>query len=1025
MAAKRQSRASITQAARTKSKRKAKQATFTRPGITVDTNVSRHKAKPPRQLFPQKSSDLLKPNGIVGFVNLPDFSEDHDSGKKSTWWQFGKSKGNMGDKGENTDSPSKTRPANGFGFKNKTMRAQNRDQEPPSIVTPTQETYQRGMFARPSDAADERAYASPQTGGTLRPGRFASVEVSPADRPITIGLSIPSDSLSEHEDYRTNRQRSESDVTLVTPNIIITPAALKSVWSPDTTFFPSDYTNNQYVPPVPTVPSHLVGSGHTAIPSQPARDKEFETSQKSNHVRDSTIDSAVTAFEEDEDTRRKARITSTGTLFEEDATPHSSREKTNKGHLDLSIDTALTPTPRLSRGWWNVITTPFELSRSNSLWTRRTVGNGDTTPDVPMVPQRFGASPVSASTPSTYIWSATEKAFSPNDREVPLLLGLELPNQMRETARLSNSQPQMGRVEGVQTHEPLTQTSPKALEPAHLTNPPLQMIPFEGFQSREPGPQSSIPQPQTSIPHPQTSIPPPQMAHTTTYSNNSQFRTPTFEGPPSREQASQNSTPKFSMTHETQWSSPQPQMAPSDNHQRISKKQAREQRREQRREQKREKKQQKSKRSRCCCWLSWCCIIFLALVAIITALAVTLTKKHHKKDDIPTASQWLNLTGYPPMPTGMSTIAQPEAIEEESGCVSPATIWSCALPKEEQASVAPNKPDQPNFKLNIVFDNGTIADKSKTQIAPRAVFNPVSAGAFIRSKLLKIRAITASPAVPSLDDQRFLGNTTDDNKVPFEGEQTPFFISFVDPTMASSSARLVRRGGDNFGNLSDLIPPPSVNSDGTAAPANLLPLPSSQPLQLYDRGLPTEHYGFYNYFDRSIFLKSIQPTNNSFGGVPADTNGGSTFDSATMRCTWAQTRFRVQIWTNSGSTKPLLQGTPTTSTASSASPTSTASPSPDLKRPGSFPYPVTVTLDRHGGALSKKMIYCYGMDTNGKIEKNAQAFVLEDRSFGGVAVNPASGPFDNVPVATKDGGPGGIDGGTGGCGCQWANWLGS
>ncbi|KAF2806907.1 uncharacterized protein BDZ99DRAFT_393270 [Mytilinidion resinicola] len=917
MAAKRQSRASMIQTSRTKSRRKAKQTMVTRPGITVDTSVSQHKGKAPRQLFPQKR--------VHGGSSE---SPQRESRATRARIQTHRIELAMG-----TDSASKTKQC-----------------EP-----------KPGIKSHPP---------FPQTAGTLRPGRFASMEVSPADRPITIGLSIPSESLSEHEDYRTNRQRSESDVTLVTPNIIITPAALKSVWLPD--------------------------------------NKEIETGQKSNHVRDSTIDSAVTAFEEDEDAKRKARVTSTGTLFEEDATPHSSRETNNKGHLDLSIDTALTPTPRLSRGWWNVITTPFELSRSNSLWTRRTVGNGDTTPDVPMVPQRFGASPVSASTPSTYIWSATEKAFSPNDREVPLLLGLDLPNQMHETARLTTSQPQVARSEVVQTREPFTQSSPEAPRPARLTNPPLQMAPFDGLQSREPVPQTSIPQP--------------QMAHTTTYSRDSHFQTASFEGPPSRERAAQNSTPKFSMAHETHWSSPQPQMSPSDDTQRVSKKQER----EQRREQKREKKRQKSKRSRCCCWLSWCCIIFLALVAIITALAVTLTRKHHKKDDIPTASQWLNLTGYPPMPTGMSTIAQPEAIDEISGCVSPATIWSCALPKEEQASVSPNKPDQPNFKLNIVFNNGTIADKSKTQIAPRTVSNPVSAGAFIKSRLLRIRdQLTASPAVPSLDDQRFLGNTTDDNKIPFEGEQTPFFISFVDPTTASSSARLAKRGGGNFGNLSDLIPPPSINSDGTAAAANLLPFPSSQPLQLYDRGLPTEHYGFYNYFDRSIFLKSIQPTNNSFGGVPADTNGGSTFDSATMRCTWAQTRFLVQIWTNSGTTKPLLQGTPTTSTASATSPTSTVSPAADLKRPGSFPYPVTVTLDRHGGALSKKMIYCYGMDTNGKIEKNAQAFVLEDRAFGGVAVNPANGPFDNVPVATKDGGPGGIDGGTGGCGCQWANWLGS
>ncbi|OCL03134.1 hypothetical protein AOQ84DRAFT_303375 [Glonium stellatum] len=427
-----------------------------------------------------------------------------------------------------------------------------------------------------------------------------------------------------------------------------------------------------------------------------------------------------------------------------------------------------------------------------------------------------------------------------------------------------------------------------------------------------------------------------------------------------------------------------------------------------------------------CCWCC-CCIIILALVALIVALSVTLTRKHKASPIEP--SQWLNLTGYPPIPTGVSTIAQPEAIVEISGCVSPATIWSCALPKEEQAANAPSQPDQPNMRLEISFVNGSVVNSSMTQTTRRRrdldrVSNAVSAGSFIRSHLLRIRGQppTPSPGVPSLDDQKFLGNTTDGNSPPFEGEQTPFYISFIDPTKVIS-ARLAKRSGNPFQNITSLIPPPSVNSDGTAAAATLLPLPSSQPLRLYNRGLPTEHYGFYSYFDRSIFLKSIQPTNSSFGGVPADTNGGSSFDSATLRCTWAQTRFLVQIWTNAGKSKPLLQG-PTPTSSSAPSPTATDNSSAnDFTRPGSFPYPVTITLDRHGGTEKEKMIYCYNMDTDGKVIDSSGAFVLEDRSFGGVLVNPTEGPFSNVTVSPADGGPGGIDGGTGGCECQWANWL--
>ncbi|KAI4130301.1 MAG: hypothetical protein LQ347_003445, partial [Umbilicaria vellea] len=313
------------------------------------------------------------------------------------------------------------------------------------------------------------------------------------------------------------------------------------------------------------------------------------------------------------------------------------------------------------------------------------------------------------------------------------------------------------------------------------------------------------------------------------------------------------------------------------------------------------------------------CGITAGLVAMIittVALAMLLTRKRGKT--VPVQSQWLNVTGYPPIPTGIATIARPDAVEENPGCVQPATLWSCALPKEQQASISPNDPDQPNFRVQILFKNSTGSTTTSTATVNKRetrVFNPVTAGSFIRRRILALRDVlldyTPSPSPPSQDDQVFLGNTTDNIAAPFDGEPTPFYITFLPTTTVSSASQVLRRLVQNttgipnsFPDISSGIPAPSVNANGTAASATLLPFPSSQPLRLYNRGSPTEHYGFYNYFDRSIFLRNS--TDAASGKIPDDQNGGSTESEAAVRCTWAQTRFLVQIWTKKGTSAPLL-----------------------------------------------------------------------------------------------------------------------
>ena len=312
-----------------------------------------------------------------------------------------------------------------------------------------------------------------KTADSLTPGSKTWIEISPSDRPIPIGISIPSDSISDFSPYQSTRQRSESDTTLVTPSIIITPAAaMKSVWSPDTEseYTPSIYSRGTFlgeptssdVPPVPALPANVlkISEGSAGLNLHHDGDR-----MAPSHTRNGTLDSAGTAFEEmDFEMPRKDRITSTGTVFEEDEVPLRDR---NTELSNLSLDTAMVPTPRRSRGWWNFITTPFEFSRANSVWTQGG-RNVERTPDVPMVPQRFGQDTDSPATPSAYIWSATEKSpsVSGDARKVFRPLSNVNVSNVLEDSELSGSGSL--HMDGIQSHRKVdVSTSGEAIQPVH------------------------------------------------------------------------------------------------------------------------------------------------------------------------------------------------------------------------------------------------------------------------------------------------------------------------------------------------------------------------------------------------------------------------------------------------------------------------------------------------------------------------------------------------------------------------------
>lgn len=402
--------------------------------------------------------------------------------------------------------------------------------------------------------------------------------------------------------------------------------------------------------------------------------------------------------------------------------------------------------------------------------------------------------------------------------------------------------------------------------------------------------------------------------------------------------------------------------------------------------------------------------VLLAVIILSITLGVVLTRPKHS-EEVP--SIWVNLTDFPPMPTGDLTIVGPDNTVAKSGCTEPSTLWSCSLPKEQHDSVKPYKPDQPTIILQIQWDNSTRNDwKTPNEDPPslkgrRGMGGAAYAGDAIRAR--EAPGFEPSPSPPKFQEMWFLGNTTDNIKSDKKGgEATPFYISLVDSVEESSRKELTKRQElDVNVSLAEVLPSPDLNENGASKPAVLLPQPVQQPVRLYDRGLPTEHYGFYTYFRRTIFLKSVTVLNDTKDGdIPLDEDGGCRETEADFIATWSETRFLVQIWTRilAANTSKLID--PTGQGAIDGS--------PDLIRPGTMPYPVTVTMDTHGGDPGKKFVWAWPIDDRQKIDEENPKLLANDIGAGGTWINKRSRGDEKF---------GGFDGGTGGCKCQWVNWV--
>jgi hypothetical protein len=1074
-------------------------------GIKVVTNFSRHQAAaPPVQMQPSRTAPQM---GC--FVDLAALQAlNGDSNQTSTG--FWKSK--------------KGRELFGAGT------------TVPPVTAEASETYAGTPLHQ---ASRDRSSTQLRRINTLAPSPIKSNgDLSPDDRPIVIGISIPSRDAQEHTlspqtalSETTKIVRSYENRTSMppqTPTIIITPAKEVSCWSPDTMSASTDhrpassiysqathhdrYYSHSNAPPVPQMPASFLED-----------ERQRLAAQKSYFSPDS--DDVTTWGEEDNMDRSaaKSRVVSSCTMFEEDDSPIMTRSARS---ASISADSRMgkhasigtvTTRPR-SKGWWNYITTPF-LTRSNTFVNRDIEGEAPPAlPNLaiaaakaleaerdarswekefsPMTPKAsattiasdpwwdldakkqnpddkspvlretrhkvqtstdglpiiqsetagFGAVPTMTTIASKDIsqlsrdnTSATFKSLSEistSDREVPVLM--DAPNARRSQNNNPFVQPRLGDFDDPPSNTQATRK--QAVQPARATDPPMSTQPVNSASGPPPPPYSPARVRYRAVFPPghalanQYPMSPGPISPGLAHAMSSQGAIPMSEvplTPPARRPINLNSGyPQLPVRQEGLPFTAEDLQAPSKKAKKVEAN-----RRRQEKEDAVARKAGGLWRGRGCvpdggcygrkgaegrkkrrCYLGLI-IGFLFMIILVVVLATTL---HRKSNTDIGPSQWLNLTGFPPIFLGLSTVIAPANINSNTGCIVPATQWSCDLPKELQASVAPNQPNQPNFFLEIQWDNSSSANATfanvtgNPSLGTRAVGNPVSAGQFIRSIILKARQVVMfvpNPAPPSFADDFFLGNTTDEivskNKA---GEPTPFYISLLSklPTVPKRELMTRQSSSNPFPNVTEAIPPPSLNSDGTAAPANLLPFPSQQPIRLYDRGLPTEHYGFYTYFDRSIFLKSLDVLNSTDNGeVPDDQNGGATEAEAAFRCTWTQTRFLVQMWTRMNGTSQLFN-----STSHSSSTNQT------LTQPGSFPYPITITTDRHGGDPALKMIYCYSMDDREGIVASSGKINEENRGFGGTVINPAPGLFSN----NSDPSLGGFDGGTGGCSCQWSNF---
>lgn len=181
-------------------------------------------------------------------------------------------------------------------------------------------------------------------------------DLSPAARPIVIGISLPSDNLSEHQvspqtagiDTPTDLHRFPPTTNPRNPTAP-TPQHLRSVWSPDTEASQSPYPNSRAASSVYSQPSMYGGPViDTDVPPVPALPSTLQPKQKQTTF-------SVENLDDDDD------VGTPCTLFEEDGSPIMTRKSLKPKAAVVSPESASSR----SHGWWDHVTTPFLQQSAN------------------------------------------------------------------------------------------------------------------------------------------------------------------------------------------------------------------------------------------------------------------------------------------------------------------------------------------------------------------------------------------------------------------------------------------------------------------------------------------------------------------------------------------------------------------------------------------------------------------------------------------------------------------------------------
>ncbi|KAL2133766.1 hypothetical protein VTI74DRAFT_1703 [Chaetomium olivicolor] len=877
----------------------------------------------------------------------------------------------------------------------------------------------------------------------------SQADLSPSARPIVIGFEMPTNSDVVISPQTAVVETPADFPRYFKPAQVTSPSQPVSAWSPDTEDGASPragttgFAQQGHVPAVPSIPSYYKATEASPLGAIDNNDGLPASKDRKNY-RD-TVTTPIYVSDEDDD------MATPVTLFEEDGSPATTHRKSLRAK---GRQRSATGGSSRSQGWWDQVTSPFG-------------------PPTPASPRE--ANPSQQKPDQSQAWwrnmdkkSAFSPASPPAEAESSSTAPRSVPKIQHRPPEIiiedmSSSAPSSSMAVPTQQQETSSQSEkPRALF-EEVPTPGEQPPPYSPPKAPNARYRAVFPpgHPLNTMYPPSPGPVPPGLAQTMT-----------SQGAISLAEVPETPLP----THQLRLPDrPLGSFVPGDHFQDVSghgPRQKAERRR--RRHEKEDAVAWKAGRFchdrgcfPCCCCigrpgregrkrrricLGICMAMMLVLIGVGVTLGVLLTRRAVTEAVVP--SQWLNLTNFPPIPTGISTIIGPES-DAVTACVQPPTLWSCALPKEEASSVAPFEASQPSFVFQIQFDNNTRQlwnvtgdpprptptdlgngvplprPNSSTSATPTATASPRSVPntgftSLVRRVVLGPRdepgsslILRSDPPPPTFQEMFFLGNTTDGVISPDKaGEPTPFYISILRSVNSTVGPNLLsRRQADgtttdtNYNsnitsgglNVSDVVPPPLLDKDGTGAAAILLAFPTQQPVRLYDRGLPTERYGFYTYFNKTTYLKSLDSLSPGEKPVPADLDGGSLKSEARWVITWLSVRYKVEIWTRMANTTRLvgrLGG---------------GAASDNTTQPGSFPYPVTVTLDTHGGERGRKYAFVRGVDDRGRIRLDDAKFVLNDMNNKGDLVNPA-GEFN--PSF------GGMDGGTGGCRCEWRNWVG-